>query len=74
MKKRKTKKKKKGKNKNCGKAIIMINYFLNKALKRTIGIEVITYVDDYLQDPVSRRGKGCIVFSSVKTIYEQNAL
>lgn len=52
----------------------MSNYFLNMALKRNIGIEVITYVDDYLQDPVSRRGKGCIVFSSVKTIYEQNAL
>lgn len=70
MKKRKKKEKKET---NCGKAIMM-NYFLNMALKRTIGIEVITYVDDHLQDAVSRRGKGCIVFSSVKTIYEQNAL
>lgn len=35
----------------------MINYFLNMALKRTIRIEVIKCVDDYLQDTVSRGGK-----------------
>lgn len=38
----------------------MINYFLNMALKKqkTMRIELIKCVDDYLQDTVSRGGKG----------------